>query len=154
MINTQENDQTILTTIPYDKGWKVYVDGESVETYEALDALMAFDIENNGEHLLELKYAPTEYTVGIIISICGIAAFIVICLIDFILKKTLLKNKLRTYAQDYFVLDDIDNEDAPNAIEALESNLDGDGKEDECEEFSTPEADGFEPFDSNENTEE
>ena len=154
MINTQENDQTILTTIPYDKGWKVYVDGESVETYEALDALMAFDIENNGEHLLELKYAPTEYTVGIIISICGIAAFIVICLIDFILKKTLLKNKLRTYAQDYFVLDDIDNEDAPNAIEALESNLDGDGKEDECEKVSTPEADGFEPFDSNENTEE
>ena len=52
------------------------------------------------------------------------------------------------------VINEIDNEDTPNAIEALESNLDGDGKEDECEKFSTPEADGFEPFDSNENTEE
>ena len=135
-INTAEDDQTILTTIPYDKGWKIYVDGEAVESYETLDALMAFDIKNKGEHTLELKYAPTEYTVGIIISIFGISAFIIICLIDLVLKKTLLKNKLRVYERDYFVLNDFDNAEAESTVEALESNLDGceDNAEDLCED--------------------
>jgi uncharacterized membrane protein YfhO len=127
MISTQESDQMILTTIPYDKGWKVYVDGEAVETYETLNALMAFDIKEDGEHLLELKYAPTEYTVGIIISIFGISAFLIICAIDFVLKKTLLKNRLRVYERDYFVLDDFDSVDCPDTLEILESNADGDG---------------------------
>ena len=135
-INTAEDNQTILTTIPYDKGWKIYVDGEAVESYETLDALMAFDIKNKGEHTLELKYAPTEYTVGIIISIFGISAFIIICLIDLVLKKTLLKNKLRAYERDYFVLDDFDNAEAESTVEMLESNLDGceENAEDLCED--------------------
>ena len=127
MISTQESDQMILTTIPYDKGWKVYVDGEAVETYETLNALMAFDIKEDGEHLLELKYAPIEYTIGIIISIFGISAFLIICAIDFVLKKTLLKNRLRIYERDYFVLDDFDSVDCPDTLEILESNADGDG---------------------------
>ena len=107
-----------------------------METYETLDALMAFDIKNKGEHTLELKYAPTEYTVGIIISIFGISAFIIICLIDLVLKKTLLKNKLRVYERDYFVLDDFDNAEAESTVEMLESNLDGceDNAEDLCED--------------------
>ena len=130
-IKTKENDQTILTTIPYDKGWKVYVDNKEVETYETLNALMAFDIEQSGEHLLELKYAPTEYKIGVIISIFGVTAFIFICVIDLILKKTLLKNKLRVYEKDYFVLDDFDNEDAPEVDEPLESNASSDEEVDE-----------------------
>ena len=108
MISTKKENQTILTTIPYDKGWKVFVDGEAVEAYEALDALMAFEIKGEGEHLLELRYAPAEYVIGIAISIFGIIAFIAICGADFILKKTLLRNKLRVYEKDYFVLDDFD----------------------------------------------
>lgn len=130
MISTEKENQTILTTIPYDKGWKVYVDNEEVETYETLDALMAFDIAEDGKHLLELKYAPTEYKVGIIISIIGIIAFIVICVVDFILKKTLLKNKLRVYEKDYFILADYDNADTSLTVELLESNASADENND------------------------
>ena len=130
-ISTENEDQTILTTIPYDKGWNVYVDGEKVETYETLNALMAFDISNSGEHSLELKYWPSEYTFGIIISICGILAFIIICIVDFILKKTLLKNKLRVYEKDYFVLADIDCKDEDTSSEKLESNASTDGEKEE-----------------------
>ena len=142
MISTQKEDQTILTTIPYDKGWKVYVDGEAVETYETLDALMAFDIAEDGNHLLELKYAPTEYKVGIIISIIGIVAFIAICVIDFILKKTLLKNKLRVYEKDYFILDDYDSDDTFLPEETLESNASVDEDEDDNTDESENNANG------------
>jgi uncharacterized membrane protein YfhO len=153
MISTQESDQMILTTIPYDKGWKVYVDGEAVETYETLNALMAFDIKEDGEHLLELKYAPTEYTVGIIISIFGISAFLIICAIDFVLKKTLLKNRLRVYERDYFVLDDFDSVDCPDTLEILESNADGDGVAENADLESSDE-ESSESCESDESTEE
>ena len=139
MIKTEEDDQTILTTIPYDKGWKVYVDGEAVETYETLDdTLMAFDIKNSGNHLLELRYAPDEYNLGMIISIFGIIAFVFICGVDFVLKKTLLKNKLRVYEKDYFVLDNFDNTDTPPKIEALESNKSAEEDVSECKTEAVP----------------
>ena len=132
-ISTKDDDQMILTTIPYDKGWKVYLDGESLETYETLDALMAFDIPKSGDHSLELKYAPTEYKVGIILSITGIFAFIAICAIDFVLKKTLLKNKLKVYEKDYFVLDDYDGVTTDSSVEILESNASTDETEEESD---------------------
>ena len=120
-ISTEEEDQMILTTIPYDKGWKVYVDGEAVETYETLNALMAFDIAEDGYHELTLKYSPNEYKIGIAVSVFGIIVFISICAVDFVFKK-LLKKKLKVYEKDYFTLDDIDSEDSPSAPEVLESN--------------------------------
>lgn len=68
-ITTYENNKTIMTTIPYDAGWKVYVDGKQVETYSIYgDSLMAFDIDNAGEHEIEFRYMPKIYVVGGIIS--------------------------------------------------------------------------------------
>ena len=121
-ISTDENDQTILTTIPYDKGWRIYLDGEAIESYETMSALMAFDIPEGGDHSLVLKYEPIEYKIGIILSITGISAFIIICAADFVLKKTLLKSKVRVYEKDYFVLDDYDGTDTDSDVEVLESN--------------------------------
>ena len=129
-IETTQEKQTILTTIPYDKGWKVYVDGEMIETYETLNALMAFDIEGDGKHVLELKYRPTEYLLGFSISATAIISFIAICVVDFVLKKTILKKRIRVYEKDYFVLDDIDIEYLPPVEEVLESNKSG------CENYS------------------
>ena len=156
MITTEKENQTILTTIPYDKGWKVYVDDEEVETYETLDALMAFDIAEDGKHLLELKYAPDEYKVGFIISIIGIEAFVMICIVDFVLKKTLLKNKLRVYEKDYFVLADYDNADTPEEpVKLLESNAssdDSDNSDDNSENSESSE--DTKNTENTENTEE
>ena len=85
-INVEQGHETILTTIPYDKGWNVYLDGKKVETYESLDALMAFDAEV-GEHTLEMRYLPKEFVIGA----CGTAffslVFIGLCTFDIIKKK-------------------------------------------------------------------
>ena len=86
-ITTDRSDYMIQTSIPYDKGWQVYVDGEKVEIYETLDALVAFDIADAGEHTLELKYSPISFRLGSLLSISGTAVFIVLCVLDFVVKK-------------------------------------------------------------------
>ena len=69
-MTTYENNKTIMTTIPYDEGWKVFVDGKQVDTYSIYaDSLMAFDIEEAGEHHIEFKYSPEIYKKSGIISI-------------------------------------------------------------------------------------
>ncbi len=121
-ITTKEEKQTILTTIPYDEGWKVYVDGKEVETYEALDALIAFDIENAGEHSLELKYSPDIYKTGAVISIIGIVIFIGLCIADIILYFTVIKKKkleLYSIKDTPWTLDDMDSNDNTLTKDAL-----------------------------------
>ena len=72
-----------MTTIPYDKGWQVFVDGKQVETYSIYgDSLMAFDIENAGEHEIEFKYMPKIYVVGGIISAVSFVGFVVIWIFE------------------------------------------------------------------------
>lgn len=92
-ITTRQQNQTIQTTIPYDKGWNIYVDGKKVDTYETMEALIAFDIEEIGEHTLEMKYHPTVYTFGTILSISGIIFFICICILELVLRKMWGKKK-------------------------------------------------------------
>ena len=82
-ITTYENNKTIMTTIPYDKGWQVFVDGKQVETYSIYgNSLMTFDIENAGEHEIEFKYMPKIYVVGGIISAVSFVGFVVIWIFE------------------------------------------------------------------------
>lgn len=76
-----EENEIVMTSIPYDKYWKVYVDGERVDTYETLDALLSFDI-SAGEHTIELKYSSTMFNVGITVSLIGLAIFVVMCVFE------------------------------------------------------------------------
>ena len=83
-LTTYENNQTIMTTIPYDAGWKVFVDGKQVDTYSVYnDTLMAFNIENAGEHEIEFKYMPDIYVISGIISAVSLAVFAVIAVLEF-----------------------------------------------------------------------
>ncbi len=109
-ISTFEESTTVLSTVAYDKGWKVYIDGEEAETYQALNALLAFDIEGEGEHTLEMKYMPTAYTLGLTVSVGGITVFIVICAVDILLKKTVRKNRRRDNINIFWELEDFDED--------------------------------------------
>lgn len=117
-ITTAESKQTVLTTIPYDEGWNVYVDGKKVKTYETLDALMAFDITGAGTHELEMKYMPQKYIIGAIISIIGTLTFIGVIIFTIVWKK-ISKKTQRIYEADYFILSDFDE---PDEITSNEDN--------------------------------
>ena len=106
---TQKTDTMIMTTIPYDEGWQVYVDDERVEIYQALDALIAFDVEGEGEHTVEMKYMPRIYKIGMIVSVTGTFTFVAICAVDIILRK--LRNDKNTPAvENYWILEDFDED--------------------------------------------
>jgi uncharacterized membrane protein YfhO len=88
-----------MTTIPYDKGWQVYVDGEQVETFEVLDALVAFRVDDAGEHTIRFVYRSSAFKVGIIITIVSIAGFVLIIIFE----RRLRKIKL---VKNFFVVED------------------------------------------------
>jgi uncharacterized membrane protein YfhO len=69
--------ELIFTTIPYDEGWKVYIDGKQVETVKALDSLLAIP-STAGDHTIEFVYRPDCAVYGGLISVVGIVAFALI----------------------------------------------------------------------------
>lgn len=73
-VNITSENTLMFTSIPYDSGWVVKVDGKKVETDKTLGALLAFEI-SEGEHEVELKYSPASFTYGLIITVCGLITF-------------------------------------------------------------------------------
>lgn len=86
-LTTSDAGETVLTTIPYDEGWQVYVDSERVEIFKAVDALVAFDVETAGTHTLELVYSPKIVNVGAVISLVSLTVFIALVVTEHLLKK-------------------------------------------------------------------
>ena len=78
-IDLPVGQELIFTTIPYDEGWKVYIDGEEVETVMALDSLLAVP-STAGYHEIEFVYRPDCAVYGGLISVIGIVAFALIVL--------------------------------------------------------------------------
>ena len=64
---TLEVDDVVYTSIPYDKGWKVYVDGEKVETFALANSLLCFDAPA-GTHKITFKYVIPGFALGLTIS--------------------------------------------------------------------------------------
>lgn len=68
----------LLTSIMYEKGWSVTVDGKKVETIAFQDALLAIPL-SPGTHQLEFRYRPYGLMLGIIISLITLTIFLIIC---------------------------------------------------------------------------
>lgn len=76
-----ENDGILYTSIPYDEGFDIYVDGKEVKAYKIYDALTGIEL-TKGKHSLELKYAPRGLNFGIMLSIFGILGYIITSYFD------------------------------------------------------------------------
>lgn len=75
-----KSDGLLYTSIIYDRGWSVFVDGKEVEYTSIKDALMAVPI-TAGEHTLEFRYYPQGKKAGTAItafSAAVLAGFIVL----------------------------------------------------------------------------
>lgn len=87
-LHTSTDNRTVLTTIPYDEGWRVFVDGKLVKTKEVANSLIAFEIEEAGDHNVTFVYISTPVAIGAVISFVSISAFVSLFIIDIYLKKT------------------------------------------------------------------
>jgi len=76
-IDVQQNG-VFLTSIPYEKGWKLYVDGEKVKTEEAMEVFLSAEMAK-GTHNIRLEYTPQGFAAGMFLSIIAIAVFILLC---------------------------------------------------------------------------
>ncbi len=91
-LTTTADKQLMFTSIPYDEGWNIYVDGEKVELIEAADALIAFHVDGSGTHTIEMEYRPAVIILGFVISgICLLAFIIILILYPFVRKVPYLR---------------------------------------------------------------
>ncbi len=65
--------QVLLLTIPYDRGWRVTLDGEAVAPMEIQDCLMAIPL-TAGEHTLDMRYTPPGLIPGAAVSALAVIA--------------------------------------------------------------------------------
>ncbi len=71
----------LYTSIPYDKGWSVYVDGKEYPTHDFKGALLSIYLKE-GTHKIEFKYTSQGYLRGIILSVISVFIFIAIVITD------------------------------------------------------------------------
>ena len=108
-ITVQEGYTTVLTTIPYDRGWRITVDGVEIEGYETLDALLAFDLAP-GEHTLTLRYLPREYVTALAISLLGGGVLAALLLGELIKKRRNLMRAAAAAGKDKTICSTISEE--------------------------------------------
>ncbi len=67
-INNELDDQIIFTSIPYDRGWHVRINGNEIKTFKNLDSLLAFELPK-GESNIELYFIPRGFILGLSLSL-------------------------------------------------------------------------------------
>ena len=90
-----KRDGLFYTSIPYEKGWQAFVDGQEVELTPVANSLVAFRI-TQGKHDIVLKYKPNGFVPGLILSILCALAFAAFCVFTTIFKRKLIPD----YAKD------------------------------------------------------
>ncbi len=84
---TAKEDGMCVLSVPYEKGWKVKVDGKQTSVSLMGDAFIAVPL-TAGEHHIELRFVPEGLVPGIAVTLCGIGIFVSMCLLR---RKKLLK---------------------------------------------------------------
>lgn len=79
-ITAQEN-QVMFTSIPYEKGWTIKVDGRKVEPVILADALIGINVPE-GTHTVTMKFMPNYFITGIIISCAGVILLIGVIMLE------------------------------------------------------------------------
>lgn len=76
-ISNFNEDKSVFTSIPYDKGWKVFVDGEETKTYSTAQALLGFDLPK-GKHKITLKFKTAYFGTGMLVTSISIVGTVIL----------------------------------------------------------------------------
>lgn len=83
---TAKKDGVMFLSIPYEKGWSVYIDGEKAETFPVLNAMLGVKVAE-GSHDIELKYSPEGFRTGLLISAAGLLGTVALIFFEIRRKK-------------------------------------------------------------------
>lgn len=79
MVNVK-NDGLLYTSIPYEKGWTVTVDGEKAEMVVVGDGVCAVSLKQ-GHHTVKFSYIPDGFVIGMIAFVIAVVIFALMCLL-------------------------------------------------------------------------
>lgn len=75
------DEEVVLTTIPFEDGWVMTIDGNEVDVPIYQEALIAA-VPGTGHHVIELNFTPPGIKIGAIVSVLGILGLAAFCVID------------------------------------------------------------------------
>lgn len=77
---TAKTENLMMTSIPYEKGWSVKVDGQKAEVIPVCNAFCGINL-SAGTHEIEFSYFPAGLTTGIILTVLSIAILITLIIL-------------------------------------------------------------------------
>lgn len=83
---TCEQDGLMFTSVPYDEGWKVSVDGEEQKPVKMLDAFIGVKL-SAGTHTVTMEYMPKGLIPGAVVTAASAAVLILIALGGYALRR-------------------------------------------------------------------
>lgn len=81
-----DEDKILTLSIPYQRGWTAYVDGEPAELQRANYMYMALPLKA-GEHTVELEFAIPGMKYALVIMPAAVILFIILCVISWIFRR-------------------------------------------------------------------
>lgn len=73
VINSDTDNQFVATSIVWDDGWTVKVNGEKKEKHRVLNNLMGFYV-HEGENIIQMTYTPKGFYAGVAVSAAAVSA--------------------------------------------------------------------------------
>ena len=88
-------DGIMFTSIPYDEGWTITVDGCDVKAEKIAGAFIGLRL-SEGEHIIEMNYVPKGYALGLRISVVCVMLLLLLVLMqeDVLRRIRFLKNAI------------------------------------------------------------
>ena len=81
-VDADKDGQLLFTTIPYENGWTIEVNGKAVTPEKVVDdSLIAIPLEE-GENTVKMKFSPNYWRLSLIISIFGVIVLAVVILAE------------------------------------------------------------------------
>jgi len=80
-VNVNQDGKFVSFSMPYDEGWHVYLDGKKMQSSKINISLLGVKIPK-GEHVLELRYVPKGWYLGL-----GISTITFLCVSSWMFKK-------------------------------------------------------------------
>ncbi len=81
-----DNDGLFYMSLPYEKGWTLYVDDVKTEMTPLKDAMIAAPM-SKGEHSIRLEYSPEGFKTGVAVTIAGIICLAAAIIFTLCIKK-------------------------------------------------------------------
>ena len=67
IIKVENNNSLLMITVPYEKGWNIYVDGKKADYEEVYDTFIGINLDK-GDHEIKMVFYSPGFSIGCAIT--------------------------------------------------------------------------------------